>query len=266
MYLDAIQPRFEAGADEYPFDLPIWQGLESMSFDAPVTFFVGENGAGKSTLLEAIAAQFRLPALTQVSVDRHPLMEGARNLAKALRFIRRPQGRGTRRHGFFFRADDVTGYVQGLSATVAEHEELEQHFEETLEGYGRTLATGSARSQHAALTARYGEQPFANSHGELFLMLLRERLTAPGLYLLDEPETPLSPTNQIALLALILDAVERGSQFIIATHSPMLMALPGATILDFDQQPPAVVAWEDVDHVSITKAFLANPEAFLRHL
>jgi predicted ATPase len=97
-------------------------------------------------------------------------------------------------------------------------------------------------------------------------MLLRNRLTAPGLYLLDEPETPLSPTNQIALLALLLDAANQGSQIIVATHSPILMALPGATILDFDQHPPTPVAWSEVEHVSVTKAFLSNPDAFLRHL
>ena len=267
MYLDAIQPRFESANDAgYPFDLPLWRDLDSLTFETPVTFFVGENGTGKSTLLEAIAVQFRLPALTQASVERHPLMQGARDLAKDLRFVRRPQGRGTRRHGFFFRADDVTGFVQGLSTVVEEHESLEQHFRDTLDGYGRTLATGAASAQHAALTSRYGDNPFAHSHGELFLMLLRNRITAPGLYLLDEPETPLSPTNQIALLALLLDAANQGSQIIVATHSPILMALPGATILDFDQHPPTPVAWNDVEHVSITKAFLSNPEAFLRHL
>ena len=89
--LDAIQPLFEPdGNAGYPFSLALWQGLESLDFTTPVTFFVGDNGAGKSTLLEAIAVQFSLPALTQMSVDRHPLMQGARDLAKALRFVRRP--------------------------------------------------------------------------------------------------------------------------------------------------------------------------------
>jgi predicted ATPase len=128
------------------------------------------------------------------------------------------------------------------------------------------LATGAARQEHDAITTRYGHDLSACSHGELFLTLLRSRLTAPGLYLLDEPETPLSPTNQIALLALLLEAANRGSQVIAATHSPILMALPGANILDFDQRPPALIAWEDVEHVGITKAFLNNPDTFLRHL
>jgi predicted ATPase len=144
MYLDAIQPRFEsASAERYPFDLPLWHGLESLAFETPVTFFVGDNGTGKSTLLEAIAVQFRLPALTQTSVERHPLMQGARDLAGGLRFVRRPQGRGTRRHGFFFRADDVTGFVQGLSRAVEEHESLEQHFEvhSTLPSHPATATT-----------------------------------------------------------------------------------------------------------------------------
>ena len=270
MDLDEIQLRFDpAEAAAYPLNLPLWQGLTTLPFTTPVTFLVGDNGAGKSTLLEAIAVQFRLPALTQQSTDRHPLMHSARDLAKALKFVRRPEGSGQkkrRRHGFFFRADDVTGFVQGLADTVAEHETLERHFDETLDGYGKMLATGAARAQHTALTDRYGDDPFAQSHGELFLALLRSRLTAPGLYLLDEPETPLSPANQIALLALLLEAANNGSQIIAATHSPILMALPGATILDFDQHPPAAIAWEDVEHVSITRAFLSNPEAFLRHL
>ena len=83
---------------------------------------------------------------------------------------------------------------------------------------------------------------------------------------MDEPETPLSPTNQLALLMMIRDAVEAGSQFIVATHSTILMALPDAQILDFDASPPEPVGWDEVSHVSLTRAFLNNPEAFLRRL
>jgi predicted ATPase len=267
MFLDAIQLRFDpVEASAFPFNLPLWRQLEALALTTPVTFFVGDNGAGKSTLLEAIATAFQVPALTQADADRHPLMGPARELSKQLRFVRRAVPGQRRRHGFFFRADDVTGFIQRLGATRREHEELEQHFDESLSGYGQTLATGATRAQVEALKARYGEDPFACSHGELFLTLLKERITAPGLYLMDEPETPLSPVNQIALLALLRDAAERGSQFIIATHSPILMALPGARLLDFDQHPPVEVAWEDVEHVSLTRAFLNNPESFLRHL
>ncbi len=262
-YLDAVQTRFDYDPDAaFPFCLPLFACREVVTFETPVTFFVGDNGAGKSTLLEAIAVGMRLPALAQTGTPQHPLMEPARALAKQLTLVRRTP----KRHGFFFRADDVVGFVQSLDRAAREHRELEEHFDETLSGEGHRRATGMARAQHEAVTARYGEDPFARSHGELFLELFRQRLTAPGLYLMDEPETPLSPSNQVALLSLVMDKAAAGSQFIIATHSPILMALPGATILDFDQAPPAAVDWDDVEHVALTRAFLNNPASFLRHL
>ena len=262
-YLDAVETRFDYDPEaRFPFNLALFANREVARFDTPVTFFVGDNGAGKSTLLEAIAASLRLPSLTQVGLDQHPLMQAASALSKKLTLIRQTP----KKHGFFFRADDVVGFVQSLRQNADEHRELEAHFDQTLTGEGHRRATGMARAQHEAIAARYGEDPFARSHGELFLELFRQRLTAPGLYLMDKPETPLSPINQLALLGLIMDKVEDGSQFIIATHSPILMALPGATILDFDQTPPQPVAWDDVEHVAVTKAFLNNPESFLRHL
>jgi predicted ATPase len=86
------------------------------------------------------------------------------------------------------------------------------------------------------------------------------------VYLLDEPEVPLSPQNQVGLLALLLDMVERNAQFIVATHSPILLAVPGATIYSFDETPIARVAWDDLDHVALTRAFLNDPESFIRRL
>lgn len=263
IYLDAVQTRFEYdAAADFPFGLPLFATRDVVTFETPVTFFVGDNGAGKSTLLEAIAAALKLPALTQAGVGDHPLMEPARALARKLTLVRR----APKKHGFFFRADDVIGFVQSIERAAREHRELEAHYDATLSGEGHRRATGMARAQHAAITARYGDDPFARSHGELFLELFRQRLTAPGLYLMDEPETPLSPSSQLALLGLVMDKAEAGSQFVIATHSPILMALPGATILDFDQAPPAPVAWEELEHVALTRAFLNNPESFLRHL
>jgi predicted ATPase len=262
-FLERIVPRFVAERDApYPFNLPVWSDPEGIAFEAPVTFLTGDNGSGKSTLLEAIAAGLRLPALAQGDIATHPLMAAAREVARQLRLVKRVPVR----HGFFFRADDVTGFLQAQAARARELGTLADEYAATLTGEGRRRAEGMARAQAAALTARYGENPFARSHGELFLALFQARITAPGLYLMDEPEAPLSPGNQIALLAIIEEAVRRGSQFVVATHSPILMALPGATLLDFNRSPPGPVAWDDVEHVAITRAFLNNPARFLRHL
>ncbi|MBD2776115.1 AAA family ATPase [Iningainema tapete] len=106
----------------------------------------------------------------------------------------------------------------------------------------------------------------ANSHGESFLKLFQSRFVLGGLYLLDEPEAPLSPLRQLSFLSLLKDMVNQDSQFIIATHSPIIMAFPEATILSFDTNPPKEVAYDELEHVSLTKAFLNNPQSFLRHL
>ena len=114
--------------------------------------------------------------------------------------------------------------------------------------------------------SRYGADLDAQSHGESFLALLRARLTPNGLFLLDEPEAALSPQSQLAFIAMIKDAIDEGSQFIMATHSPILMAIPGAQIVTFDTSPPETVQYEDLEHVNLTRAFLLNPERYLRHI
>jgi predicted ATPase len=249
--------------DGFPFSLPVFDEFESLEFTAPVTFLVGENGCGKSTLLEIIGAALKLPSLGQAAVDSHPLMSAAVAAARSFRLVRSGPIRG----GFFFRADDVTGFFQSVQRNVREHDEIAAELTDSIpEGWGRTRAVGMAKAQSATLAERYGEDPFARSHGELYLDLFRTRITRPGVYLMDEPETPLSPTSQIALIAILQAAVEQGSQFIVATHSPILMALPDAVILDVNESPPLPVAWDEVEHVSLTRAFLNHPDAFLRHL
>ncbi len=135
-----------------------------------------------------------------------------------------------------------------------------------LKGYGLTLARGVVGGQRRALASRYGEDADARSHGESFLNLFQSRFVPGGLYLLDEPEAPLSPQRQLALLAMLKEMAGQDSQFVVATHSPILMALPGADILSFDTTPVTRVRYEEVEHVSFTRDFLNNPEAFLRHL
>ena len=247
----------------HPFTLPLFASFDRLDFDVPVTFLIGDNGCGKSTLLEIIAAGHRLPSLGRQAVEDHPLMTSARAALPSFRFARST----AIRHGFFFRADDATGFLQSVQEATREHEEIASELARSVPGdWGRERAVGMARAQSEALRQRYGADPFARSHGELYLDLFRARITKAGLYLMDEPETPLSPTNVIALIAMIQDAVSRGAQFIVATHSPILMALPEARILDFNQSPPAPVDWNDVEHVSLTRAFLNNPQSFLRHL
>ncbi len=247
----------------HPFTLPVFRDFEAMDLDTSVTFLVGDNGCGKSTLLEIIAAGHRLPALGQQAVAEHPLMASARAALPAFRFVRSAPVR----HGFFFRADDVTGFLQSVQQSRREHDAIADELAGSIPGdWGRERAVSMARAQSEALKNRYGADPFARSHGELYLDLFRARITRPGLYLMDEPETPLSPTNVLALIAMIQDASAAGAQFIIATHSPILMALPDARILDVNQSPPAEIDWDEVEHVSLTRAFLNHPEAFLRHL
>jgi predicted ATPase len=128
------------------------------------------------------------------------------------------------------------------------------------------LAKGAVLGQKRALVEKYGEDADARSHGESFLQLFQARFVPGGLYLLDEPEAPLSPQRQLALLSMLREMAAQDSQFIIATHSPLLMAFPDATILSFDRAPVREIAYDEVEHVSLTRAFLSDPERFLRRL
>ncbi len=241
--------------------MPLVRGLEEVTFAAPVTFLVGENGSGKSTVLEGIAAGMAAVAAGRHQIGHDPTLAAAREFAAGFVFVRRQHAR-TR---MFVRAEDVFGFTQrvgedmaGLAADVAD---LATSIPE---GYGRHIAMGAVAGQRGALARDYGENPDGRSHGETFLAVLRRRLVAKGLYFLDEPETPLSPTRVLALIALIAERVEQGCQFIIATHSPILLALPGATILLAEDGALREVAWGDLEHVRVTRAFLADPAAVLR--
>ena len=116
------------------------------------------------------------------------------------------------------------------------------------------------------LENRYGEGLEYHSHGEGYLELFQSRFVPGGLYLLDEPEAALSPLRQLGFLSLLKEMVNQDAQFIIATHSPILMAFPGATLLNFDHIPLQEATWEQLEHVTLTRDFLTNPQAFLRHI
>ncbi|WP_374443395.1 AAA family ATPase [Stella sp.] len=263
-FLSAIRRRDDIDRPAaFPWTLPLAAGLDGIEFDAAVTFLVGENGSGKSTLLETLAVGMQAVAAGSRRLDGDPSLAPAREFARGFRFVRRRHAR-TR---LFLRAEDVLGFSRRISAEAEALSGIADELAEALpEGVGRTRAVGLARAQRAALTGRYGEDPEARSHGETFLALLQARLVPSGLYFLDEPETPLSPTRVLALMAILSDRVAQGCQFVIATHSPILMALPDAAILVIAEGRLVPTAYDAVEHVRLTRAFLADPARFLRAL
>ncbi|HKW12042.1 MAG TPA: AAA family ATPase [Gemmatimonadaceae bacterium] len=252
-------------AERFPFTVPVVRALDKLSLDSAVTFFVGENGSGKSTILEGIAAAAELPAVGSVGVADDQTLNAQRALGRALRLTWRQR---TRR-GFFLRAEDFFGFTKTLARMRSEFltrlDELEVEYQDR-SAYAKRLAQGPVRRSLAEMESRYGIDLDANSHGQSFLKLFVSRFVPGGLYLLDEPEAPLSPQSQLALIAMIGDMVAQHAQFIIATHSPILLAIPGALIYSCDRVPIESVRFDELDHVVLTRDFLNNPGRFLRHL
>lgn len=248
--------------DAYPFSIPAIATLERIELRAPVTFFAGENGTGKSTLLEGIAAGVgSIPVRGDDDLTNRSLAH-ADALAERLTFA---WSKKTRR-GFFLRAEDFFDYAKTMARAVDELEELAADFEGRLTGYGQGLARGVALGQRGALVEKYGEDLNTRSHGESFLQFFGARFTGPGLYLLDEPDTALSTQSVLGLLAMLKEMTEQGAQFLIATHSAVLMAFPGASIISFDRYPVTEVAYDEVEQVALLRSFLQRPDAFLRRL
>jgi predicted ATPase len=263
VYLSALRRR-RSNDEGFPWNVPVVAALESLEFDTSVTFFVGENGSGKSRVLEGIAAGMRAIAAGSVDIENDETLRGARRFAAGFRFERRRHPRTK----LFFRAEDVFGFTRRMLRTMRDLSEIEEVFRRELPdgSYGQKLAMGAARGQRVALEGRYGEDPDARSHGEVFLTLLASRLTPGGLYFLDEPEAPLSPRGVLQLIALIKDRIARDCQFVVATHSPMLLAFPEAAIQVFDGAAIVRTPYSDVEHVQLVKSFLNSPQRFLQHL
>lgn len=226
--------------DRYPFNLPAVRSLDQLDLHPSVTFFIGENGSGKSTLLEAIAVSLGFNAEGGSKNFRFSTRHSHSVLHEHLRIAR---GFRRPRTGFFLRAESFFNVATEIEQLDAEP------------GPGAPiLPSYGGRSLH--------EQ----SHGESFLALINERFRGEGLYILDEPEAALSPQRQLAVLARMHDLVRDGSQFIIATHSPLLMAYPNASIYQCGVDGVAPVAYDDTEHVRVTRDFLANPARMLRGL
>lgn len=241
-YLAQVCVRNERIADvsAFPFSLTFVGGLD-LTLETPVSFFVGENGSGKSTLIEAIAELCRLPVSgggRHELADRHG-PETSSDLATALRpsFRRQPPD------GYFFRAE-----FQAHFASLLEQRKADPNF------IGDPFARYGGRSLHT------------RSHGEAFLAMLTSWMS-PGIILMDEPEAALSPQRQLTLLAVMARLASRGDvQFLIATHSPILLTFPGASIISFDDPKLPVIRLEDTAHFQITKGILESPARYWKHL
>jgi predicted ATPase len=256
-----------AQAHTFPFNVPAIMSLVGgeLAFSSPVTFLVGENGSGKSTFLEALAYAAQAIAVGSDGMDHDPTLSAVRMLGRALKLSWQKR---TRR-GFFMRSEDFFGYAKRMQQTRAEMEHDLQAIDAnpTLSPKAKALSRQPYARELGDLKQRYGDGLDAYSHGESFLRLFRSRFVPDGLYLLDEPEAPLSPKRQLALISLLKTLVaQQNAQFIIATHSPILMAFPGATIYTFDGGTINAAAYDELEHVAVTRDFLQHPQAFLQHL
>jgi predicted ATPase len=224
----------------YPFSVPVVRNLERISISESVCFFAGENGSGKSTLLEGIALAFGFGMQGGSKHMRHitDRDEEMSELAKALQLSwrRKPL------QGYFLRIEtlhNVASYIDQLAA------------------------------EDPGIYGSYGGKSLhAQSHGESLLALLQHRFSRDGFYVLDEPETALSPQRQLGFLVILHQLVSsnQGAQFLIATHSPIILAYPKAQIFVFDRGAVEEVRYEETEAYKVASGFLSNPEAYLKHL
>lgn len=224
----------QINSTDYPYNIPAVVQINKLNFDSSVTFLVGENGSGKSTILEAIAVASGFPSEGGTKNMIFSTYNSTSCLYNALKLTR---GARREKDGYFLRAEsfyNVASYME----------------EPNIKG-----------------PLRYGGKVMHNqSHGESFMWLINHRFSKNGLYILDEPEAALSPQRQLSLLIAINDLVKKGSQFIISTHSPILLSFPGASIYQLGSDGIDKINYDDAENVKLTRDFLNNPDIFLRQL
>ena len=225
--------------DRYPFSLPAVRSLEQLEMHPKVTYFVGENGSGKSTLLEAIAVSLGFNA---EGGTKNFSFGTRRSHSELHEYLRVAKGYKQPRDGFFLRAESFFNV-----ATEIERLDDGPGGPPIINFYG-------------------GLSLHEQSHGESFLALMTKRFGGQGIYILDEPEAALSPQRQLAVLSRIHDLVQDNSQFIIATHSPILMAYPDACIFQCSKNGVTEIAYEDTEHFRVTRDFLADPQRMMAEL
>ena len=246
----------------FPYNIPAVRFAKQTALDPGVTIFVGDNGCGKSSLLEALALKLDLPLIGGY-IKTHAGFDAARTLKP---FVEINWQRQTQ-NGFFFRAEDFSDFVNSVEKEQQSNEQyLSALRGEVDDAVIKTMEENMNYSLQG-MRKNYGENMQAFSHGEAYLKILETRIRNKGIYLLDEPEAALSPIRQLSLISLILGMVKKNNaQFIMATHSPVLMGIPGALIYEIQEESMQPVQYKDTDHYRITKTFLDNPDYYLRHL
>ncbi|MFP7494550.1 AAA family ATPase [Terribacillus saccharophilus] len=216
----------------FPFSIPAIRQLDELDLKHPVTFFVGENGSGKSTLMEAIADICGFNTAGGGRNNAYEVDASEAHLSSHIRLSWLPKVT----NGFFLRAESF------------------YHFASHMDQIGSYDAYGGKSLHH-------------QSHGEAFLSLFQNRFGKKAIYLLDEPEAALSPQRQLTFLRIIHELEKtKEVQFLIATHSPILLGYPGAEILHFSEEGIRAVDYEETEHYQVTKGFLQNREGYLKHL
>ncbi|HEX5151707.1 MAG TPA: AAA family ATPase [Parafilimonas sp.] len=245
----------------FPFNIPAVRFAKNIELDK-INIFIGDNGCGKSTLLETIAYAIDLPLIGGYIKDVKDF-EAARLLKSYLQL----DWKRDTQVGFFFRAEDFSAF---LDSVEKERTKLKMQLHDLHGHVSDAIIEQMIESQNHALIQmrkQYGKDMLGFSHGEAYLEILQTRIRSKGVYLLDEPEAALSPLKQLALIVFILETLKHNNaQFIIATHSPILMGIPGARLYEIRENEMERVEFRDTEHYRITKTFLDNPEAYLRHL
>lgn len=223
----------------YPFCLPAVRHLKELELHPKVTFIIGENGTGKSTILESIAVAF---GFNPEGGSKNFSFSTAESHSSLYNFIKLVKGWRRPRDGFFLRAESYYNVASHIDA-------LDKEF-----SFGPPI-----------IDAFGGKSLHQQSHGESFFALFQNRLRGNGLYILDEPEAALSPSRQMSLLSRINDLVNKESQFIIATHSPIIMAYPDATIYEIGDSIKKV-KYVETEHYQIMRAFINHTDKMLKEL
>jgi predicted ATPase len=235
MLWDRVEQR-----DTYPLNLQVMKTFHELSFHPKVTFLVGENGSGKSTLIEALAIAWGFNAEGGSKNFNFDTAKAHSELHKHLRLTKGPR---RAKDGYFLRAESYFN----VATNIEQLDEIPSFSPKIKESYG-------------------GKSLHEQSHGESFFALLEHRLGGKGLYIFDEPEAALSPSRQMSMLVRMHDLIADDSQFIIATHSPILMAYPEAWIYEISSAGLNRVDYEDTEHYQVTKSFLNRHKFMLEQL